>query len=252
MLVNPLVPALAISLVVVLHPEFLTKVRQALFLPKNGCCIPSPELNTLNHDSQVLNGTVLVHVVHCANCLDQINQLRGLPTLSERQADNGEGRERPPQKAGGNGGPPNSSISARTSRRLAARPRDTFEHLPQKLRICVNGIELCEQSITAALNELRLTVNFAEKVTFVEIYSELGIRLLFMDVEAFPEGPMEQLRRVHLSDGRSLETVLTFTGSSPTLEVTYRDPVLESIEVEEREPVLVRPALIPRFGQSIH
>jgi len=71
------------------------------------------------------------------------------------------------------------------------------------LRICVNGIELCEQSITAALNELRLTVNFAEKVTFVEIYSELRIRLLFMDVEAFPDGPMEQTQRVHLSDGRT-------------------------------------------------
>jgi len=75
--------------------------------------------------------------------------------------------------------------------------------LPQKLRICVNGIELCEQSITAALNELRLTVNVAEKVTFVEIYSELRIRLLFMDVEAFPDGPMEQTQRVNLSDGRT-------------------------------------------------
>ncbi len=237
--------------VVVLHPEFLTKVRQALFLPKNGCCIPSPELNTLYHDSQVLNGTVLVHVVHCANCLDQINQLRGLPTLSERQADNGEGRERPPQKAGGNGGPPNSSISARTSRRLAARPRDTFEHLPQKLRICVNGIELCEQSITAALNELRLTVNFAEKVTFVEIYSELRIRLLFMDVEAFPDGPMEQTQRVHLSDGRTLKAVLRFTGLLPVLEVIYEDPVLESKVPDESEAVTLRPILVPRFAQSI-
>src|SRR6266478_4016546 len=251
MLVNPLVPALAISLVVVLHPEFLTKVRQALFLPKNGCCIPSPELNTLYHDSQVLNGTVLVHVVHCANCLDQINQLRGLPTLSERQADNGEGRERPPQKAGGNGGPPNSSISARTSRRLAARPRDTFEHLPQKLRICVNGIELCEQSIAAALNELRLIVNLAEKITFVEIYSELGIRLLFMDVEAFPDGPMEQTQRVHLSDDRTLEAVLRFAGLLPVLEVIYEDPVLESKALDESEAVCLRPILVPRFAQNI-
>src|SRR5258706_8309155 len=93
----------------ILHPGFLTKVRHALFLPKNGCCISSPELNALYHDSKVLNGTVLAHVVHCANCLDQINQLRGLPTLSERQTDNGEGRERPPRTPGGNGGPPNSS-----------------------------------------------------------------------------------------------------------------------------------------------
>ena len=129
--------------------------------------------------------TVLAHVVHCANCLDQINQLRGLPSLSERQADSGEGRERTPRNPGGNGGPPNSSMSARTSRRLAARTRETYEHLPQNLRICVNGIQLGEQSIAAALNELRLTVNLAEKVTFIEICSELGIRLLFMNVEAF-------------------------------------------------------------------
>src|SRR6266481_2035579 len=142
MLVNPLVPALAISLVVVLHPEFLTKVRQALFLPKNGCCIPPTELKALYHDSKVLNGAVLAHVVYCRNCLDQINGFRGLPSLSDRQADDGEGRERPPRTPRGNGGPPNSCISAKTSRRLAARTRETFEHLPQKLRICVNGIEL--------------------------------------------------------------------------------------------------------------
>src|SRR5882762_3256703 len=64
-------------------PEFLRKLRQALFLPKNGCCIPSPELKALYHDSKVLNGKVLAHVVHCIDCLEQINQLRDLPSLSE-------------------------------------------------------------------------------------------------------------------------------------------------------------------------
>lgn len=231
--------------------EFLTRLRQALFLHKNGHCISSTELTALYGNSRVLNGTVLAHVVHCKECLDQINQLRGLPSLSERQADNGEGRERPPRTPGGNGGPPNSSISARTSRRLAARTRETFEHLPQKLRTCVNGIELCEQSITAALNELRLPVNLAEKVAFVEIYSELGIRLLFMDVEAFPDGPMEQVQRVHLSDGRTLKAVLRFTGLLPVLEVIYEDPVLESNVLDESEAVCLRPTLVPRFAQSM-
>src|SRR5882762_7768739 len=231
--------------------EFLTKVRKALFLPKNGCCIPSPELNALYHDSKVLNGKVLAHVVHCIDCLEQINQLRDLPSLSERQADNGEGRENPRRKPGGDGGPPNSSISGRTSRRLAARTRETFEHLPQELRVCVNGIQLCEQSVAAALNELRLTVNLAEKVTFVEIYSELGIRLLFMDVEAFPDGPMEQTQRVQLSDDRTLKAVLRFTGLLPVLEVIYEDPVLESKVPDESEAVCLRPILVPRFAQSI-
>jgi len=231
--------------------EFLTKVRKALFLPKNGCCISSPELKALYNDSKVLNGKVLAHIVHCIDCLDQINQLRSLPSLSERQADNGEGREKPPRTPGGNGGPPNSSISGRTSRRLAARTRETFEHLPQNLRICVNGIQLCEQSVAAALNELRLTVNLAEKVTFVEIYSELGIRLLFMDVEAFPDGPMEQMQRVLLSDDRTLKAVLRFTGLLPVLEVVYEDPVLESKVPAESEAVCLRPILVPRFAQSV-
>src|SRR5258708_3132249 len=230
---------------------FLTKVRHALFLPKNGCCIPSLDLKALYSNAKVLNGTVLAHVVHCRNCLDQINQLRSLPAIAQRKADNGEGRERPPRTPRGNGGPPNSSISARTSRRLAARTRETCEHLPQKLRICVNGIELCEQSITAALNELRLTVNVAEKVTFVEIYSELRIRLLFMDVEAFPDGPMEQTQRVNLSDGRTLKAILRFTGLLPVLEVIYEDPVLESKVLEESEAVCLRPILVPRFAQNI-
>src|SRR5260370_992021 len=138
-----------------------------------------------------------------------------------------------------------------TSSGFAARTREAFEPLPQKLRICVNGIELCEQSITAALNELRLTVNVAEKVTFVEIYSELRIRLLFMDVEAFPDGPMEQTQRVNLSDGRTLKAVLRFTGLLPVLEVIYEDPVLESKVLDESEPVCIRPILVPPFAQSI-
>lgn len=232
-------------------PEFLRKLRQALFLPKNGCCIPSLELKALYHDSKVLNGTVLAHVVHCRNCLEQINQLQRLPSLSERQADNGEGRERPPRKPGGNAAPPSSPALEWTSKRLAARTRETFEHLPQKLRTCINGIELCEQSITAAHNELRLTVNLAEKVTFVEIYSELGIRLLFMDVDAFPDGPMDQTQRVDLSDGRTLKAVLRFTGLLPVLEVIYEDPVLESNVLDESEAVCLRPILVPRFAQSV-
>jgi RNA polymerase sigma factor (sigma-70 family) len=231
--------------------QFLTRLRQALFLNKNGHCIPSIELEALYENSKVLNATVLGHVVHCALCLDQINRLRGLPSLSERQAENGEGRETPPRKPGGNGGPPSSSISARASRSLAARKRETFEHVPQELRISVNGIELCGQSIRAALNELRLAVNLAEKVTFIEIYSELGVRLLFMDVEAFPDGPIEQMQRVNLSDGRTLEAVLKFTGSVPILEVTYNDPVLESNGLEESEPVCRRPVLVPRFEPRI-
>src|SRR5467141_2165471 len=98
--------------------QFLTRLRQALFLHKNGHCISSAELKALYEDSKVLNGIVLGHVVHCAECLDQINQLRSLPPLSERQTENGEGRERPRRKPGGDGEPPNSSISGATSRPL--------------------------------------------------------------------------------------------------------------------------------------
>jgi len=60
---------------------------------------------------------------------------------------------------GGNSGSPNSSVSGTTSKRLAARTSEVFEHLPAELRIMVNGIALGAQSIRAALNELRLAVN---------------------------------------------------------------------------------------------
>jgi len=109
-------------------------------------------------------------------------------------------------------------------------------------------MQLCEQSIGAALNELRLTVNLAEKVTFVEIFSEIGIRLLFIDVEAFPDGPMEQAQLVNLSDGRTLNAVLRFTGLLPVLEVIYEDPVLESKMPDESEAACLRPILVPPFA----
>src|SRR5260370_5226382 len=145
--------------------QFLARLRQAIFLHKNGHCLAPAELKALYRDSKVLNGTVLAHVVHCAGCLDQINQLRGLPPLSERQAENGEGRERPPRNPGGNSGPRNSSISARTSGRLAAPTRKALQHLPAELRIVVNGIELGGQSIKTAFNQLSLPVNLPPKIT---------------------------------------------------------------------------------------
>jgi DNA-directed RNA polymerase specialized sigma24 family protein len=231
--------------------EFLTALRRALLLPKNGHCVPTTELKAVYQDSRSVRCSVLAHIVHCAYCLDEINRLRGLAPLSERHAVDTVEREKPPRRPGANDGPPpGASVSTDTSRQLTARTRETFEHRPVKLHVCVNGYDLGGQRIGAAVNELSLTVNLLEAIAFVEVYSEQGIRLFFMEIEPIPGGAVEQLQCVNLSDGRTLEAIVSFAGASPNVKVTYYDPIFEEQLQDVVETVVFRPVLVPRFAPN--
>src|SRR4030095_12272145 len=68
-----------------------------------------------------------------------------------------------------------------------------------------------------------------EQIGFVEVYSELGIRLLMLNVgDEPPRGPVEQSTRVELSDNRELELKLRYNSPWPTLHVAYCDPLMNA------------------------
>jgi hypothetical protein len=101
--------------------------------------------------------------------------------------------------------------------------RNVFEHYPHKLFISVNGYFVGSQKINAGQAEQGLNVNVPEPISFVEVFSEQGIRLLMLDVQPLPDGAIEQSEHVELSDGRTLRLSLRFGGLWPELHVAYRD-----------------------------
>jgi len=74
--------------------------------------------------------------------------------------------------------------------------------------------------------EQTLSLAIEERIGFVEIFSEQWVRLFFLNIDPPPDGAFEQSARIALSEGRSLEAALDFSGPCPNLQVIYNDPTL--------------------------
>ena len=79
------------------------------------------------------------------------------------------------------------------------------------------------------MNEQTLNINVPEKIGFVEVFSEQELRLLFLAVEAPPDGPVEQPAVVELSEGRRLELTVSFQVPWPQVRVVYVDPTISAL-----------------------
>ena len=101
-----------------------------------------------------------------------------------------------------------------------------YHHEPKELCISVNGQLQGLQKIVSGKGELMLILDTNENLGFVEVFSELGLRLLMLNVEPPPSGDGKQSTRIELSGGRSIDASLNFSGAHPALQVTYYDPEL--------------------------
>jgi RNA polymerase sigma factor (sigma-70 family) len=212
-------------------PDILAELRHAIFQSRRGECSPVDDLERLftNGEPAPIEAGTLSHLVSCHPCLGEVNRLLRLPPLTSRQgaeatapdkrSKGGDGRG----TGGGSGGAPSVNSFLKKSRR---RAKQVFEHRPKELRISVNGFVLGEQRISSELSELTLSVSLDERIGFIEVYSERDVRLFFLSIEPPPDGPVEQLSRVELSDGRALDLTLNFSDTWPKLRAVYHDPLL--------------------------
>lgn len=210
--------------------DFLLELQATIFQSRTGGCLGREELKDLYESNS--QGPIarkhLAHIVSCPACLDTVNQLLGLPLLAERYPTDTMDKDNK------KGGPPDdgdpSDKRAGAVRRLAEwerEARDAFEHRPEALCVSVNGYLLGSQLIGSELSELTLNVSAEERISFCEVFSEQGVRLMMMNVEELPpNGPGELRQRVNLSEARTLESALLFSNPFPTLHVTYHDPAL--------------------------
>jgi len=226
------------------HEDFLGELRRTIFNARQGECLSRLELDELYGGRGQVSPSPeqLAHFVSCPECLDEINKRLNLPPLAERFPPDTVGNE--PRSKDGSGGSGDGGAAggdaSKSVRKWKRDARETFEHKPHELCISVNGYLQGSQKIASEVSEQSLTVDLAEEISFVEVFSEQGIRLLLMNVpDVPPEGPGEQTLRVPLSDSRTLDLALRFSSPWPTLDVRYHDPALiaEGSRLRVREGV---------------
>ena len=214
--------------------QLLNQLRQTIFDSRQGDCLPYKQLRKLYEtDDSAIDSLFLAHLVSCPNCLDQVNDALGLPLLNERFATDtlakdsrfkgGDGGD----SDGGNNSSTPGGASESERRECRRRARMVSEHRPAELCISINGYSMAAQKVRSDLNEQTLNINIAEKIEFVEIFSEQDVRLLFLAIDDPDEGRVnKQTASAQLSYGRSLEATLSFNDTWQTVQVVYSDPLI--------------------------
>ncbi len=215
--------------------DLLRELRQTIFQARQGECFQAGEVSEFyqKKESAPLNCERLSHAVSCEQCLNEINHMLKLPPLSERYPTDSIGKDT--SSKGGPGGEGGSGTGSREGLRknlgkYRGRAR-AFEHHPQELCVSVNGYIQGSHKVSSELSEFDLSANLADEVSFVEVFSEQGIRLLLLNAEEPPpEGSDTQSSRANLSDGRSVDLTLKYRSSWPTLHLVYCDPTFKAVE----------------------
>ncbi|HEY9401504.1 MAG TPA: sigma-70 family RNA polymerase sigma factor [Pyrinomonadaceae bacterium] len=241
--------------------DILCDLRQIIFDSRRGECLTATQLRSCYETCEASSFATasLAHLVSCAACLDEANRLLGLPLLAERYPlDTLVRSARGKDKDDGTGGDPptGGAMSRRKLGGLRRRAAETFEQKPSELCVSVNGYVQGSQRVNSEFNELKLVVDMAEPIRFVEIFSEQQTRLLFLEVELPPEGDSEQPLNVELSDGRTLDLSLKFCSPWPTVQVCYRDPsykFLETLAAEmRRQDTAAAEPVTEVTGDAVH
>jgi len=223
--------------------DVLFDLRKRIFSSATGPCLTPNEVQYRfrSKQSDGIDCSTLAHVVSCERCLDAVNETLGLPLLSTRQSGESLQKDTRKQKKSGGGFPPSGGSSAGGGgmdsfvSNHRKRLKEVLEHHPKELRISVNGFIVGAHTVNSELSKQTLTVNLEERISFVEIFSERDLRLLFCGIEPPPEGPGAYREEVRLSEGRRLELNLDFADTSPQINVTYHDPGYQALPVAQAE-----------------
>jgi DNA-directed RNA polymerase specialized sigma24 family protein len=232
--------------------DLLRELRAEIFQSRQGECFARADLQRLysGSEAEAVDVEQLDHLVSCPVCLDLVNEILGLPLLSQRHPNdtlgNDPGDSGHSSTSGTTGAGPVGNVPAGTKasstleRRARQRALEVFEHRPQELHIAVNGRLVASQKVYAEVNEQTLELrpeDLAELPSFIEIFSDQGVRMLLLPVEAVAgtASPIQAVQ-AELSEGRMLALTLQCQAAAGLLTVVYHDPLARP-EVEP-EPQL--------------
>jgi len=228
------------------NPEVLfLELRRRLFENNPGECLTEERVGALGDETpEPLSTAELAHVVGCPACLERINRHLDFRALRHRQPGDSTGRDTYPRR-------PNAGGEADFS--LTRKLRSTYEHLPRKLQIAVDGEIRASQRISMSHNELQIKLNPLRRPTFLEVFSEQGLRLLYLQMDERPEDLTRPYRAAaNLSDGRSVELEFSLMRGAAIASAVYHDPCFVELFGEEARPSQDSPASFrsPRVASS--
>jgi RNA polymerase sigma factor (sigma-70 family) len=213
--------------------ECFLALRHQVFRSCEGECFSKESLQIIYRagSSESLSTSGLAHLVSCPQCLDTLNRILGIRLLADRCPSKTLGREdgSPPRDGGsGSGG---GAASNNVEREALRRFEEENEHRPNYLQVAVNGDIKSSQKITSELSEFHVKVGRNRTLEFLEIFSEQNIRLLYLSISCSSSATDSgEQASIQLSDGRTLEVSVSFSGDSPTIHVMYRDPLFAESE----------------------
>lgn len=230
------------------------ELRETILAAREGKCLAEEDLLALYKAPvpEPVPCSLLAHLVSCERCLSLIDVYFQRPTLIDREPLDGFGSSsdqpsREPRKGRG----VTREAMLRSVRRHGS---EIFEHRPRTLSITVDGRTLAFHEVQSERNKLSARIERPENASFVEVFSEQGLRLALLSLfDLPPNGPHEQIQHVALSDGRWLELSLTFDGLGLNCEVLYFDPALATGEQEDDalEAMLLHNAARPKAGKLV-
>jgi DNA-directed RNA polymerase specialized sigma24 family protein len=202
-----------------LFAELLSRI----FDEPEGSCFPPGYLEERYQDSpqNTFSTDEIAHLVSCRTCLHTATKILALPDLTLQFL--------PDLSSSGEAGPPTAGSEKTNLKKLHRKLRETYEHRPSKLQIIVDGVVRGVQTIAGASSKVQIALQPLSKPGFVEILSEQGLGLLYLDLQPDETGlPNTQQAEVELSDGRQLSVSLTWNEGVPVVHVSYYDPLFES------------------------
>ncbi len=237
--------------------DFIGDLSATIFRSCQGACLPERKLRDCYRASgeQQMDTKTLAHLVSCPRCLDIVNQELGLPPLADRYPTDSFGPDRRDRgdkgDSGGShtGGGSGAGSAQNAVKKFHRRLREIVEHEPKELRVAVNGQALGALTLSSEMNKLNLHIEETEKIGFIEIFSEQGLRLLSLNVAPPPEGSFEQEARAAFSNQRTLTVSLHFNGAGADLQMVYQNP-LASPEVATVSTVLTEVEELPAGEQD--
>jgi DNA-directed RNA polymerase specialized sigma24 family protein len=213
------------------------ELQRRIFADPAGNCVDSQVIvERYTGQGLEMNAPELAHIVSCVRCLEQVNRILSIPPLSERlPSDSIDGDRR--------GGPPIGPTDCGLETKVLRRKlRQSYEHQPQKLEIAVDGEICAAHRISGARNELQVRLDPLAKPSFLEVFSEQQVRLLYLQIDGTDmSSPQPQVATAELSDGRSIELQLTIAAGTSLVTAVYEDPQRESCAEEGTVGAAVQP-----------
>ena len=210
--------------------DLAAHLRRTVFAHRTGACLSPREMRALYApaNGETLDHATLSHLVSCPDCLSSATRAAGVERSEDRQ---------PPAEGGGEGADVFPLRPAGRKDRIRAALRRGFmrveEQRPTELVIAANGFEISSQVVQPGHNEHTVRPNIGAEIGFVELFSENGTRLVYLEVQPPPTGAVEQGAEYTTGDGRRVSLRVRFDQPWPEIQASYDDPETEAAPLPE-------------------